>query len=75
MVSLDHNLGMHTINGGDGTALVEWMATRNIWPIDGIRVHTLNPLGSRNMLQIIDLQSPYSLKVGTIRGSFTLDAL
>lgn len=75
VASLDHDLGVHVVNGGDGTALVDWMAEHNIWPSEGIRVHSFNPIGSQNMLRTIDRYSPYPLGYGTVRGAFTLDPL
>lgn len=63
--SLDHDLGMcgECIGGFDGKALqckhrgtgyelVLWMAENEVWP-QSVRVHSMNPVGRSNMLQII----------------------
>lgn len=68
--SLDHDLGVHAFNGGDGVALVDWMVEHEVWPNEGIRVHSFNPVGSRNMLRTIDRYSPFPLGYGTSRGNF-----
>lgn len=73
--SLDHDLGVHAANGGDGVALVDWMAEHNCWPTEGIRVHSFNPIGSQNMLRTIDRYSPYPLGHGTKRGTFSIGDL
>lgn len=72
LASLDHDLGVHAINGGDGVALVDWMAEHDTWPTEGIRIHSFNPIGSQNMLRTIDRYAPYPLGFGTTRGAFTL---
>lgn len=72
MASLDHDLGTHAGNGGDGTALVDWMAEHEVWPSQGIRVHSYNPIGAKNMLRTIDRYSPYEVGFGATRGRFTI---
>lgn len=75
LASLDHDLGVHAVNGGDGVALVDWMAEHGGWPTEGVRIHSFNPIGAQNMLRTIDRYSPYPLGVGMIRGKFRLDGL
>src|SRR6185437_12843533 len=38
--SLDHDLGDYTEDGGEGYALVIWMAENDCWPSKGIRIHS-----------------------------------
>jgi hypothetical protein len=64
--SLDHDLGIWASEGGDGTALVDWMAEHNIWPKTGIAVHSANPVGAKNMLATIERYAPYPGTRGAI---------
>lgn len=60
--SLDHDLGYQL--GEDGTIdkvyfrtgydLVKWMAETNTWPKERPTVHSMNPVGRRNMEATID---------------------
>ena len=58
--SLDHDLSeMATIGilqPGEktGYTVVCWMEDNNVWPKDGVRVHSLNPIGKKRMEQIIE---------------------
>lgn len=58
--SLDHDLGDYYPDGGDGVKLVDWMAENAIWPLNGITIHSGNPVGRKNMLLTIDRYGPYS---------------
>ncbi len=57
--SLDHDLGEYEPAGGDGIKLVLWMAEHEVWPTRGIRVHSANPVGSKDMLRTIARYCPY----------------
>lgn len=39
---------------GCGCVVVDWMEENNIWPIDGVVVHSQNPAGAARMRQAID---------------------
>lgn len=65
--SLDHDLCFeHHAEGGDydypfsgrsektGYAVVLWMEQNNVWPRDGVRVHSMNPAGRMRMEAAID---------------------
>ena len=57
--SLDHDLGEYEPDGGDGIKLLLWMAEHNIWPTDGIEIHSMNPVGAANMLSLVERYAPY----------------
>lgn len=57
--SLDHDLGIYHQDGGNGIKLLDWMAENNIWPKDGISVHSANPVGVKQMIALIDRYAPY----------------
>lgn len=57
--SLDHDLGIYHQDGGNGIKLLDWMAENNIWPTDGIWVHSANPVGVKQMIDLIDRYAPY----------------
>ena len=63
--SLDHDLGSDI---PEGYALVLWMAENNIWPSEGIAVHSANPPGAERMCGVIERYGPYYRRVpGTRR--------
>lgn len=59
--SLDHDLGdcreceiavcPHEKTGYD---VVCWMEGHNVWPVNGVKVHSANPVGKARMMQVID---------------------
>ncbi len=56
--SLDHDLTIEQTLGGfsaepTGYSVVCWMERENIWPPDGVRVHSQNPAGRQRMEQVI----------------------
>jgi len=79
MASLDHDLGHCEKCGGcngyqsscgcrchlSGTFVVNWMATENVWPVK-VRVHSMNPVGARNMQATLLRYGPYE-KVDWVR--------
>lgn len=56
-MSLDHDLGDYSGDGGDGVKLVLWMAEHECWP-DRVRVHSMNPVGRANMEALIARYGP-----------------
>lgn len=57
--SLDHDLGdMH-----NGTVFVRWMIDQDIWPTKGMQIHSINPVGAKNMKDAIDSHGPYATPV------------
>ncbi len=65
-VSLDHDLG----NGPTGYDLVIWLTTMreaqglNFWPIDQPRIHSMNPVGRKNMRETIERYGGYEERHG-----------
>ena len=57
--SLDHDLGDFEYDGGDGIKLILWMAEHDVWPTEGIRIHSMNPVGRQNMDALIRRYGPY----------------
>ena len=56
--SLDHDLSIqHTLGYKDrektGYDIVCWMEENNVWPKDGVTVHSMNPSGKFRMEQVI----------------------
>lgn len=56
--SLDHDLTIEqTLGRADnektGYTVVCWMESNNVWPPDGVKVHSMNPEGRRRMEQVI----------------------
>lgn len=57
--SLDHDLSeediMRTENFKERTGydVVCWMEENNVWPPDGVRVHSMNPVGKARMEAVI----------------------
>jgi hypothetical protein len=72
--SLDHDLGDHNEDGGEGYAFVLWMAEHNRWPTEGIRIHSANVVGLRRMLGVIDRYGPYAPGYGIERGDWKSDS-
>lgn len=71
LVSLDHDLGG---DGPDAPALVDWMVDNEVWPTRGIGVHSMNPIGRKNMLRTIDRYGPYENGFGQFyRGKWISD--
>lgn len=60
--SLDHDLSeMATIDMGNpgektGYDVVCWMEETGNWPPDGVNVHSMNPSGSKRMLDVIQMK-------------------
>lgn len=57
--SLDHDLdGLSSVGyvSGERTGydVVCWMEEHNVWPPEGVHVHSFNPAGAKRMLAVID---------------------
>lgn len=57
--SLDHDLSVAATMGmpapaeRTGYTVVCWMEEHGVWPPGGVRVHSINPVGRRRMLDVI----------------------
>ncbi len=58
--SLDHDLTVAATMGTPapdeqtGYTVVCWMEEHGVWPANGVRVHSMNPVGKARMLRVID---------------------
>lgn len=57
--SLDHDLSIDDTMGNPkgektGYTVVCWMEENNVWPKDGVDVHSMNPVGKKRMQSVID---------------------
>jgi hypothetical protein len=57
--SLDHDLSIDDMMGSPrgektGYDVVCWMETHNVWPRDGVAVHSTNPAGRARMQMVVD---------------------
>lgn len=57
--SLDHDLSFKATMGyseGERTGyeVVCWMEENDVWPINGVQVHSINPVGRARMQQVIN---------------------
>lgn len=55
LLDLDHDLGDYADDGGDGIKLIDWLIEtgRNTSNYQ-IKLHTMNPIGRKNMQRTID---------------------
>lgn len=60
LASLDHDLSVEASCGNPvpdektGYDVVCWMEENDVWPRDGVVVHSMNPVGRARMQQVID---------------------
>jgi hypothetical protein len=54
--SLDHDLGE---GNAEGYALCLWMAEHDIWPTEGIAIHSANAPGADRITGVIKRYGPY----------------
>jgi len=59
--SLDHDLSVEATMGNwrnerTGYDVVCWMEQNGVWPRDGVRVHSQNPVGRERMQVVIEKQ-------------------
>src|ERR1041385_6115403 len=57
--SLDHDLSIEATMGNwknerTGYDVVLWMEENNVWPEEGVKVHSLNPAGRQRMEAVIN---------------------
>jgi hypothetical protein len=57
--SLDHDLSIEATLGNwrneiTGYDVVLWMEKNNVWPKNGVAVHSLNPVGKERMMVVIN---------------------
>ena len=57
--SLDHDLSINATLGfpdkeKTGYDVVCWMEENNVWPIHGVEVHSVNPVGRQRMKMVIE---------------------
>lgn len=58
-VSLDHDLGIadtvgYNFRESTGYDVVCWMERNDVWPVDGVAIHSANPVGRARMQVVID---------------------
>ena len=58
IASLDNDLGRFTEDGGEGYRFVDWMEANDRWPLHPPTVHSMNPVRSRYMRQVISRSFP-----------------
>lgn len=56
--SLDHDLSIQSTLGLEdneltGYDVVRWMEENNVWPKDGVAIHSMNPVGAERMRNVI----------------------
>jgi hypothetical protein len=51
--SLDHDLSEEAEDEETGYTVVCWMEENNVWPADGVIVHSMNPVGRARMESVI----------------------
>lgn len=59
ILSLDHDLGEERT----GYDVAKWIVENNRWPNE-IRFHTSNPVGRRNMQQLLQRYAPQDVIIG-----------
>lgn len=57
--SLDHDLDISATLGypadeKTGYDVVCWMEENNVWPTNGVKVHSMNPVGAQRMRKVIE---------------------
>lgn len=57
-ISLDHDLG----EVRSGYDVCKWMVENDYW-VNKITIHTANPVGSKNMLQLLSRYAPDYVKI------------
>jgi len=62
--SLDHDLGQ---DQPKGRTVALWMAEHQVWPRDGISLHSMNSVGVEYMAGVIERYGPYERVLGRPR--------
>jgi hypothetical protein len=63
VLSLDHDLGDASRSGYD---IAMYMLAHKIWP-DKIYVHSYNPVGASNIMQLLEGKAPEGTEVARVR--------
>ena len=70
-MSLDHDLAYeHYIQDNSfkeetGYTFIQWLRDNDKWPTEAIHIHTANPIGAQNMINVILYDnSPYNRREG-----------
>ena len=61
LIDLDHDLGDYAKDGGDAGNFLYYLAQHEIYP--PVKIHTSNPVGRKNMIQIVNRFWPEELKI------------
>lgn len=77
--SLDHDLGEDETGEmlPEGYELCLWLAEQahngnlEVWPTDGIRVHSDNSVGAPRMVGVLESYGPYGRAIGRRLGTWT----
>lgn len=62
VLSLDHDLGEE----GEAYPLVLRMVEEHVWPTHAVLVHSANPVGAQNMLQVLQRHAPVGVQVARL---------
>jgi hypothetical protein len=62
-ISLDHDLGLYEETG---YGLAEWMVENSIYPEELIQIHTGDPVGRDNLVQLFQRYAPKEIEIKTI---------
>lgn len=63
---VERNLGHKECTGYD---VVLWMAEHEVWPHEGIVIHSWNPIGAMRMAGVVDRYGPYDTPCQRIRAA------
>ena len=58
-ISLDHDLG----DVKSGYDICKWLVENEYWTMDKIIIHTANPVGAKNMFQLLDRYAPKNINI------------
>lgn len=61
LIDLDHDLGDYAKDGGDAIHLLYYLAQNEEYPL--VRIHTSNPVGRKNMIQVVNRFWPEDRKI------------
>lgn len=61
LIDLDHDLGDYAQFGGDAVNLLYYLAQHEEFP--PVKIHTSNPVGRKNMIQIVNRFWPEERKI------------
>lgn len=69
-ISLDHDLSDAHYAGNQkertGFHVLLWMAENNVWPTEDLVIHTANPVGRKNMLDLVQSEAPKNIRVHVV---------